>query len=294
MKAFLLFIVFLMASIYAHAADRTSSEIVLARYQDIQVTQEDLEHYIAFRVAPEKRAATLASPDALFKMVESIFMVRYLAAQTNNFDAKQLAWQVEFQRQLWLSDQAQENNMAKAIADINWDTYAKEAYIAQPEKFMDPKQVDAAHILVSIQQRTREEAAEKIKDLQARVDAGEDFNKLAEEYSDDPSAKKNRGELGVFTADKMVPAFSSAVFAMTKPGTVSNPVETAYGFHLIKLNKLITPEKKPFEKVKDRIVKALRAAILAKSREQLLLEVRSIEGLVINREALNQLSQESK
>jgi parvulin-like peptidyl-prolyl isomerase len=92
----------------------------------------------------------------------------------------------------------------------------------------------------------------------------------------------------------MVKSFSDVAFAMTKPGEISQPIESDFGFHLIKLNKTIEPEKKPFEKVQHKIVKELRAGVLAKAREQLLLDVRSKDGLVINREAIDKLAQTKK
>lgn len=87
------------------------------------------------------------------------------------------------------------------------------------------KKASASHILV----KTLEEA----KKARARITAGEDFAAVAKEMSTDPSAQTNGGDLGSFKFTDMVEPFAKAVFAM-KSGEVSEPVETQFGFHIIK------------------------------------------------------------
>lgn len=96
--------------------------------------------------------------------------------------------------------------------------------------------VRASHILI--------EDLEEAKKILERVKAGEDFNKLAVEYSIDPSAKDNRGDLGYFGAGVMVPEFEMAAFSL-EPGEISNLVQTDYGYHIIKVEdkKVITFEE---------------------------------------------------
>ena len=64
--------------------------------------------------------------------------------------------------------------------------------------------------------------------------AGEDFARLAALYSEGPS-KARGGDLGYFSAGKMVPAFEQAAFALENPGDVSDVVQTGFGFHIIRL-----------------------------------------------------------
>lgn len=71
------------------------------------------------------------------------------------------------------------------------------------------------------------------KDLKEKAENGADFNELAFKYSDDPSAQTNRGDLGYFTALQMIYPFEDAAFNL-KPGQVSDPVLTSYGYHIIK------------------------------------------------------------
>ena len=100
------------------------------------------------------------------------------------------------------------------------------------------KEVKAAHILLTCDENAAPEdtlkAYNKIVDIRNRVLKGEDFGKLAVEFSQDPSAKDNKGDLGYFSAFRMVYAFESAAFK-TPVGKVSNPIRTRFGYHIIKV-----------------------------------------------------------
>lgn len=107
------------------------------------------------------------------------------------------------------------------------------------------EEVNADHILV----KTEAEA----KAIRDRVVKGEDFNKLAEELSIDPSAKENKGNLGFFARGAMVPEFETAAFGM-KAGEISQPIKTSYGFHII---KVIEKKSAVYDDVKDSILEQL-------------------------------------
>jgi len=103
------------------------------------------------------------------------------------------------------------------------------------------EQVKASHVLISYKGArggkstlSKEQALALAKEVSKKAKNGEDFAKLAVQYSNDPSAKQNKGDLGFFTWGRMVPAFQEAAFKM-KPGDISDPVESAFGFHVIKV-----------------------------------------------------------
>ena len=100
------------------------------------------------------------------------------------------------------------------------------------------EEIKAAHILITLAPDAMPTdtlvAFKKITDLRAKALAGEDFGKLAREFSEDPSAKVNDGNLGYFTAMQMVYPFEVAAYK-TKVGEVSLPVRTRFGYHIIKV-----------------------------------------------------------
>lgn len=98
--------------------------------------------------------------------------------------------------------------------------------------------IRASHILIQFPQNaTSNDSLIVLKmalKVKSELESGKDFSTLAIDYSDDPSAKQNKGDLGYFTALQMVQPFEDAAYTM-KPGEVSNPVLTNFGYHVIKV-----------------------------------------------------------
>lgn len=122
-------------------------------------------------------------------------------------------------------------------------------YNENVSQFNVADQVKASHILV----KDEKTAKEVIK----KLDEGEDFAKLAKEYSEDTANKNEGGELGFFTADKMVPEFSTAAFAL-EPGEYSKePVQTAYGYHVILCEEKQAAHQQTYDEVKGELTESL-------------------------------------
>ncbi len=98
--------------------------------------------------------------------------------------------------------------------------------------------IKASHILIEFPPNAGQDDSIAVlrmaENLKRRAEDGEDFNQLALEYSDDPSAQSNHGDLGYFTALQMVYPFEDAAYGL-QIGEISNPVATSFGYHIIKL-----------------------------------------------------------
>lgn len=140
------------------------------------------------------------------------------------------------------------------------DEETRAYYDGHPDLFKEPEKVRARHILIRVDPQAEDsekaEAQAKLKEVQQRLEAGEDFSTLAKEYSQGPSSARG-GDLGYFRRGQMLEPFEEAAFAL-KPGEVSKVVETRFGYHLIKML-----DKKPettlsYEEVKDRLKERLQ------------------------------------
>lgn len=121
-----------------------------------------------------------------------------------------------------------------------------------------PERRKLSHILISVNQKNPEAdklALDKIRIIQQRLASGEDFAKLAAEFSEDSVSAKQGGNLGFIDRDAMEEPFSKAAYEL-KPGQVSEPVRTSYGYHLVKLTELVPGREKSFEEAKDELRKS--------------------------------------
>ena len=101
------------------------------------------------------------------------------------------------------------------------------------------KEIKASHILILADENATSEdtlkAFKKIQEIRIKALAGEDFESLATQFSEDPSAKENKGDLGYFSAFRMVYSFENAAFNTPK-GEISKIIRTRFGYHILKIN----------------------------------------------------------
>lgn len=164
---------------------------------------------------------------------------------------------------------AQKAEQAFLEGKIDVSDHQVEAYYEEnKERFFRPRQFQASHILVKVDpaanEQEREQLLARAQELVQRARAGEDFYDLAYFNSDD----KRRfvgGDLGTFHEGQTVKAFEDAVMKM-KPGEISDPVRTRFGYHVIKLKDVEEARQMRFDEMEDKI----RADLEQKQREELL------------------------
>lgn len=174
------------------------------------------------------------------------------------FNEKQESYRVPEQRKI----AALVIDRAKLLKNIVVsDTQISENYQKNLEKFKVKEQLHARHILIMVAEDGTPEEVEKAKaEIEAvlvEVKAGGDFAELAKTHSQGPSSTKG-GDLGWFGRGAMVKPFEDAVFAL-ESGSVSEPVRTQFGFHLIKCEEYKAAQTKKLVEVKTDIKKSLRS-----------------------------------
>lgn len=116
--------------------------------------------------------------------------------------------------------------------------------------------VRARHILLIVKKDATAEEVEqvrrKILNIKDRILAGKSFTEMADLYSQDPSVKNNHGDLGFFGKGDMVREFAEVAFSI-EPGTISDPVRSPFGFHLIEVIDKKEDAKQAFDTVKEKL-----------------------------------------
>lgn len=145
------------------------------------------------------------------------------------------------------------------VAKLTTEDKIVEAYAARYANAEPQEEVRAGHILV--------DSPEKAADLKAQLDGGAEFAALAAEHGTDGTAQRG-GDLGWFVHSDMVPEFADAAFGM-EPGQVSEPVESPFGWHLIKLEERRERAAPPLEQVYGQI----QAELAQQAQETVLAEI---------------------
>jgi len=182
-----------------------------------------------------------------------------------------------------------EREMKISISDAD----IKKFYDENPAKFEEPEMVRASHILLSTRDQATgvEEASDKkaakrklAEDLLKRARAGEDFAKLATQYSEDYGSTNKGGEYK-FPRGQMVPEFESAAFSL---GTnqISEIVTTQFGYHIIKLSEKFPARKVELAKVTEELKEGLKQQEIQKQMPDFIAKLRKEANVEILDEKL--------
>lgn len=222
------------------AAAPVSPDTVVARVgtqpiteADLAIASEDLGQQFGQLPPEQRRLAVLAA----------LIDIRALAQEAEKEklgDDPALARRIAFLRERALHNAYFERNALSQITDEE----LRARYDAEVASVTPVDEIHAKHILVP----TKEEADAAIREL----DAGKDFDAVAAEKSTGPSGPQG-GDLGFFGPGQMVPAFETAAFAL-EPGTYTKePVQTQFGWHVIKVLEKRPQQPPAFDEVRDQV-----------------------------------------
>ena len=205
------------------AAPAVTPDTVVATVGDDTITEADIA-FAAEDLQQELQQIPAADRKAFLITVLIDMKVMAQAARAQQMDQTEI-----FKRRLqYLEERALRRAFfSEKIAAEVTEEAVQAAYDEYVAGFQPQQEVRASHILVATL-----EDAEAIK---AELANGKPFEALAMEKSTDPSARQNGGDLGFFGPGMMVKPFEDAAFALTEPGQLSEPVESQFGWHVIKL-----------------------------------------------------------
>ena len=233
---------------------------VLAVVDGREITQSDIFHLLQ---SIGQNAAAFQGEEGQKQLLDELVMQELLysdaLSQGYEEDAEFKAALEDMKKSL-LKQFAMKKLLDHVTAD---EAEIKEYYDNHSSLFTSSEKATANHILVdTLEEATR--IANEIKE-------GLDFKEAAKKYSNCPSSSQG-GALGSFGRGQMVPEFEKAAFSM-EPGTISEPVQTQFGYHLIQLESLTPAGTMPYEavkaQVKEQLLLAKRQALYLEKREEL-------------------------
>lgn len=251
----------------APAAGRTDPDKVVITIGDWKITAEEFENFVS--CLPPEVQATARGPGKR-AVAEEMVRLKLLA---NEARMRKLHETERYRRQLEvMRDNVLVGLLLQELHPVLVNQGDVEKYYeANKDKF---EKVSARHILVATskeQKISKDEARAKALQIRARLLKGEDFAAVAKVESDDPS-KTEGGRLEPFARGVMVEPFEKAAFSL-KIGEISEPVETEFGYHIIRVEKRAYPE---LDEVREVIADTLRQERFEEMYEQLKKQVNPV------------------
>ena len=200
---------------------------------------------LAWLTLPAAKYAAQATPDdATVKAYYDAHKAQYMTPETVNLRYVELS----------LAELASK----VTVDDAQLKSYYDEQKAKSPERYVQPEQRRVSHILLQVPD-PKDDAAVKAKaeSILKRAQSGEDFAKLATEFSQDPGSAQKGGDLGWADRKAYVGPFADAAFGM-KEGEIKGPVKTQFGYHILKLEGIQPTAVKTFEQAKDELTAEYR------------------------------------
>jgi parvulin-like peptidyl-prolyl isomerase len=250
-----------------------SSELLMSQ-GGIDITHADLDAFM--RTVPEEdRAAFLSDPERIGRLLSNLVTAEaiFKEAVDEGF-LEDPVYRASLYRQL--ADEASKVFRQRFVQSIELEDYtarARELYLSNPDRFQSDKTVNFYHVLIA-----DDEARSDLEGMRLAIEAydsyaqqGESIQDLVDQYSEDPSKEDNNGlftEVPLEALEKPV----RDLLRDLEPGTVSKPVRTRYGWHIVQLVELHEPTTLSWEEAKDRAIEAARSQHIALAIERKLRE----------------------
>jgi len=260
---------FMLAAGPLRAQENQGKDPVIATVNGSEIHESDLA--IAEAEAGQIPAMSpAAKKDYLVQFMTDLILVAKAAEDKNMAATDEFKSKLAFERRKLLMTGMLQSVGKGALTDA-----AMHAVYDDAVKQMSAEQeVHARHILIRAtpdDEKANKAAKDKIEAVIDRLKKGEDFAKIAKEVTEDPSGKANGGDLGYFGKEQMVPEFAEVAFKLDN-GEISEPVQTQFGWHVIKVEDKRNKKPPTFEEVKPQIeqfvVRKAQAELVQKLRAE--------------------------
>jgi peptidyl-prolyl cis-trans isomerase C len=256
----------------------------------VRVDAADFEGNI-LRVPKERRPAFRMSYDRVAAVVDNVFVARSMAQKARDagmdrdpaVQARMRQVQDAFLADLYVQKLEDEGGLP------NLEGRARELYTADKDKYLTDEEDRVQQILIGNTCRSNQEARELAGRAYEEAKAGkEDFLTLATKYSDKGEKASKGGDIGMGPVKRLVAPVREALATM-KPGEISAPVESPFGFHVLKLIERKPAEPKSFEAVKADLIAGEKALAQRKRTEDALAGIRGSPTVTIYKDKVAKL-----
>lgn len=234
----------------SNAPDGGSDKVIVAKGSDFKVTQAEIfDAYASIAANNAQNTPIEQLYPALLEQIINTKLIDNAAQENVDYKSEDVQQPLRLARDQILRNLYIQNLVEAEITDEK----LKNTYEALVTDAPDVEQVRARHILV------KEE--EEAKSIIASLSDETDFAKLAEEKSIGPSAA-NGGDLGYFAKAEMVPPFAEAAFALDEGKVTTEPVQTQFGWHIIKVEEKRIQPKPSFAESRAALEQRIRTEII--------------------------------
>lgn len=286
--------IFLSAS--AAVAQTAADDPVLVELRGVKVYKSDYEAEL-LKLPANVRPGFANSSQRVGDLLTRLIVQKVLAAEAQErklaeTPANAARLRAEMDRamaQLRIAEIERQAGREFDARKAQFEPRARELYTLNRKKYEVPERITASHILFDLRKHTKEEGEKLAREARAKVLAGADFNQLAKEISEDPSAAVNAGRIESFASTDMDPAFAKAAFALKNPGDISEPVLSQFGWHVIKLEQRKPAGVRSYEEVREMIIADARRKYVEEKRDAAINEIRTDPSGVLNQPAIDAL-----
>lgn len=238
------------------AQGRDVAEIEGMIRRNVQLQQLDSAlHYSSFATPGEIRKIT-ALMDQQRELAWLVLPAAHFAATATPDDAAINAWYTAHKAEYltpelvnlrYIEISLAELSASITVSEAQLRAYFEEQKTKNPDAYTQPEQRRVRHILLQVSDPKDDAAAKaKAEQILKRAQGGEDFAKLAQEFSQDPGSAKQGGDLGMSERKVWVAPFADAAFSMSV-GEIRGPVKTQFGYHILKLDAIQPSSTRTFE-----------------------------------------------
>lgn len=252
------------------------------------MTYEDLIAELE-RLPEENRVEFLLSAKRVATVVENMLINKIMATEAQQSGLQtnpKVAAEIRNQTEKVLSKYRREEIEAK-LPTIDLVPLAREIFLTRLKDFERPAYYTSWHTLIKNKDRTRETMLERAKLVKAKVDAGEQLEGIAKQYSEDESAPYNGGYIRATPLSNLDSGFASALEKLKVDE--STIVETDYGVHVVRLLKMVPRNRPAFEDVKELMLAEANKTYKQRAVETYLNKIRSDPSIKLNTKVLDQI-----